>query len=209
MLRVGRPVAALGLAFLVVRIDLVDVEHGEQPALLVGECDTLALRRRVDGQADGQRPRQAVREPHLVDDALVVVPAHEALERRERAGPDHVEVGDLARGERDALEPLDVGGALIEPIDEVAPMRSNEAGLDQALLVCGDRGHARTGAGISPSSSSFATMTAADSSGSWPSVSTTTSGSSGSSYGSSTPVKPLISPANAFAYRPFTSRRGA
>ena len=47
----------------------------------------------------------------------------------------------------------------------------------------------------------------ADSSGDWLSVSRTTSGDGGSSYGSSTPVKPLISPANAFAYRPFTSLR--
>ena len=40
---------------------------------------------------------------------------------------------------------------------------------------------------------------AADSSGERPSVSTTISALSGASYGSSTPVKPLISPANAFA----------
>ena len=35
------------------------------------------------------------------------------------------------------------------------------------------------------------------------------SGLVGSSYGSTTPVNPLISPANAFAYRPFTSRARA
>ena len=42
-------------------------------------------------------------------------------------------------------------------------------------------------------------MIAADSSGSYSSVSITSSGFAGTSYGSSTPVKPLISPANAFA----------
>jgi hypothetical protein len=38
-------------------------------------------------------------------------------------------------------------------------------------------------------------------------VSSTRSGLDGSSYGSSTPVNPLISPRNAFSYRPLTSRR--
>src|SRR5678809_123074 len=38
------------------------------------------------------------------------------------------------------------------------------------------------------------------------SLSTSTSGLAGASYGSSTPVKCLISPASAFLYRPFTSR---
>ena len=39
------------------------------------------------------------------------------------------------------------------------------------------------------------------------SVSITSSGLVGASYGSATPVNSLISPANAFAYRPLTSRR--
>ncbi len=37
-------------------------------------------------------------------------------------------------------------------------------------------------------------------------VSSTRSASRGSSYGSDTPVKPLISPARALAYRPLRSR---
>ena len=81
-----------------------------------------------------------------------------------------------------------------EPVDELSPVR-----LDQALGRYGNGGHAATCAGIRPSSSSFAITTSADSSGVLPSVSTTISGLSGASYGSSTPVKPLISPANAFA----------
>ena len=51
----------------------------------------------------------------------------------------------------------------------------------------------------SPSSSSFWTTIRALSSGVCASVSTTISGLSGASYGSSTPVKPLISPAYALA----------
>src|SRR5439155_1276061 len=78
------------------------------PAALVGERDPLAHRCRVDGETHRQRPRQAVREPHLRDDPLVVVAAQEAFERRERAGSDHVQVGQLARGQREHLERLDV-----------------------------------------------------------------------------------------------------
>ncbi len=65
---------------------------------LVGERDLLALRRQVDSEADGKCPRQPALEAHFLDDALVVVPPHEALERRERAAREHFEVGDLARG---------------------------------------------------------------------------------------------------------------
>ena len=78
------------------------------------------------------------------------------------------------------------------PVDEHAAV-----GLDQ--MIRGDGAHAVTVAGTRPSSSSFAMTTCADSSGVLPSVSTTISGLSGSSYGSSTPVKPLISPASALA----------
>ena len=50
--------------------------------------------RSVDGEGDRQRPRQAAREPHLVDDAPVVGLAHEALEGRERARGEHVEIAE-------------------------------------------------------------------------------------------------------------------
>src|SRR5262249_35708960 len=100
----------------------------------------------------------------------------------------------FARGEGQRLECVDALGPLAESVDKHPPM-----GLDQAVGALGRRGgHAVTCAGTSPSSSSFAITTSADSSGVLPSVSTTTSGFSGGSYGSSTPVKPLISPAKAF-----------
>ena len=193
VLAVGGPEAALGLPLLVIGVGVLDVEDGEQPAVLVGERDAVCLRSRLDGEADGERPRQAVREPHLLDHALVVVRAHEALERRERTAGEHVEVGDLARRQGDRLEPLDAVGALAQPVDERASVR-----MDQPVGVRGNGVHAVTCDGTSPSSSSFAITTPADSSGVLPSVSTTISASSGSSYGSSTPVKPVISPANAF-----------
>jgi len=77
-----RAEALLGLAPAVVLVRLLDVEHRERAARLVDEPDPVAPRRRVHGQADRQRPRQAGREPHLLDHALVVVAGHEALERR-------------------------------------------------------------------------------------------------------------------------------
>ena len=95
-----RAEAALGLALLVVLVGLVDLEHGQRLAGLVGEHDLIPVRGAIDGEADRERPGQAARQPHLLDHALVVVLVHEALERRERAARDHVQVGELARGER-------------------------------------------------------------------------------------------------------------
>ena len=146
----------------------------------------------LDRQAHRQRPGKAVQEVHLLDDALVVAPSHEAFERRERARRDHVEVGELPRGERDGFEGVEVVRSLVRSVDKRPAVRADQP------LRGGDR-HAVTSAGTSPSSSSRWITIAADSSGSTPSVSTTISAADGSSYGSSTPVKPLISPAKAFA----------
>ena len=184
--------AVLGLPLPVVLVRLLDLEHGDRAAALIGERNPIACGSRVHRQADGKRPRQAALEVHLLDDALVVRLAHEALERRERARGDHVEVGELTRRERDDLERAEIVGRVGGAVDE-----RTAVGSDQAIRR--DRGHAVTLAGTNPSSSSFATTNAADSSGSRPSVSTTISGLAGASYGSSTPVKPLISPAKAFA----------
>src|SRR5207244_2057087 len=123
---------------------------------------------------------------------FVVGRAHEPLERGERPAGEHVEVGDLAGGERQPLQRLDALRPLARPVDELAAVRGDQ--------VVGRHGaHALTAALTRPSRSSASTMIRAVSSGSSVSVSTTISGLSGSSYGSSTPVKPLISPANAFA----------
>ena len=56
---VGRAEALLRLALLVVLECLIDLEHGDGPAGLVGESDAVARGRRVDGEAHGERPRQA------------------------------------------------------------------------------------------------------------------------------------------------------
>ena len=126
---VGRAECLLRLPLSVVLVRLADVEHGDELAALVGERDTVARRRRLDGQADGQRPRQAVREPHRVEHGLVVLVAHEALERRQRTAGDHVQVGELARGQRHDLERLDVVGPFTRPVDERAAVRRDQLGL--------------------------------------------------------------------------------
>ena len=167
---VGRAEAVLRLALLVVLERLLDLEHGDRRAGLVGERDTIARRRRVDCEADGKRPRKAVREVHLVDDALVVRLAHEALERRERARGDHVQVGELPRGERDDLERVEVGRRVARAVDESAAVRRDQA-------VGRDGGHAVTLAGTRPSSSSLRDdLRSRLLRGSMPSVSTTISG---------------------------------
>src|SRR5207245_2782197 len=80
---------------------------------------------------------------------------------------------------------------LARSVDQRAAVRCDQ------LRIRGDA-HARTAAGIRPRSSRCCRISCALSSGSCCSVSIRTSGSAGSSYGSSTPVKPLISPLNAF-----------
>src|SRR5687767_9368707 len=111
---------------------------------------------------------------HLLDDALVIGSAHESLERRQGTRREHVEVRELAGGERDPLEPVEIARPLARPVDEPAAVRADQA-------IGRSDGHAVTLVGMSPSSSSFAITNAADSSGSMPSVSTTISGDDGAS----------------------------
>ena len=192
MLGIGRAEAPLGLPLLVVLEDLLHLERGEQAAVLVREGDDIALGRLVHGQAHGQRPGEAGSEPHVGNDALVVLAAHEAFQRRQRARGEHVQIGHLARRECQPFKGINALGPIPRAVDERPAVRTDE-------MVDGDGAHGATAAFTSPSSSSFETTSCADSSGECASVSITSSGFAGSSYGSSTPVKPLISPANAFS----------
>ena len=90
----------------------------------------------VDGEADRQRPRQAALEVQLLDDAPVVRLAHEALERRERARGEHVQVGQLARAEANHVEARHVL-RLARAVDQRAAV-----GRDEVLRR--DRAHAVT-----------------------------------------------------------------
>src|SRR6266566_5170633 len=198
--RVRGPKRVPRLALLVVFEDLVHLEHGDRLARLVGQCDLVVGRRSVEGETDGQRPGQALRQPHLFEHTLVVLPAHEALERRERAGSQHVEVGQLTRGERNLFQAVRVVGPRARAVDEISAV-----GRDQMRLRL-DRHQTPTRTPVSPRAVRTSSTLAALSSGDWDSVSSTSSGADGSSYGSETPVNSLISPLNAFSYRPLTSR---
>jgi hypothetical protein len=104
MLVARRQEAALGLELLVVPEDLLHLEHRDGAAALVGERHGVALGRRGNGEADRERPGEAACKSHVVEDPGVVRLPHEARERRQRSGGEHVEVGELAGGEGHDLE---------------------------------------------------------------------------------------------------------
>ena len=107
--RVGGAQHRAHLAQRVVRVDLVDVEHGQDGALLVGEGD-LAGRapQGVGAHRHGERygKHRAVAQAHLAEHGLVVVAPHEAVERREGADGQHLKVVLGAQRERDRVELL-------------------------------------------------------------------------------------------------------
>ena len=100
MLLVGRPVDVLGLRLEVALEDLGDVEAAERLALVARDLDGVALGDiEVGRQGDRDRPVLAVREGHVLDDALPVLGALRAREGGEAAVADHLEVGGLAIGQ--------------------------------------------------------------------------------------------------------------
>ena len=121
-----RAEAQLGLVPGVVGEHLAHVERGEQRAVLRGQRDALAAGRLGDGERHGERPDGAVRELHALDDALVVGAPHEAAQGGEGAARQHVEIGDLALAQRDALQLLDALRALAGARDERASVRRNQ-----------------------------------------------------------------------------------
>ena len=113
VLGVGRAVGVPGLVVLVVGVDLLDVEERQQVAVDVAQGQRLALGDAVAGrdrQGDRQGPERAVGQPHLGDDPLVVGLAEEALQRREAADGEQLEVAEPPLVERQAGEVL--GGRL-------------------------------------------------------------------------------------------------
>ena len=197
---VRRAEAVLRLALLVVVVDLLHLEHGQRAAFAVGERDAVPLRRGLHRETDRHRPREPVREVHVLDDALVVLAAHEALERRQRARREHVQIGHLPRRERDRLERVEIVRPRAGPIDQRSPVWLDQTCLSACHCDCPrDFAHAGTSSSTRPSSASLPRISCALSSGVADSVSTRSSGLSGASYGSETPVNSLISPENAFA----------
>ena len=171
---VGRPERLLGFAALVVLVDVLDLEHGNRATRGIGERHLVTPWCLVDGQADRERPWQTVREPHGLEHGLVVVASHEPFERRQRATREQLQIGELARRQRQPFEPLNAVRPLARPVDELAAVRS-----DQACLGVDD--HAATAAGIRPRTSSSSTIRTALSCGSSCSDSMQISGFAGAS----------------------------
>ena len=164
----------LSLPSFVVLVDLLDVEDAIRPTLLVGECDAIALGCKDGRQTNRKRPREAGREPHRLENRFVVLLAHEALERRQGARREHVEIGQLARRERERLQRVEIVRPFPAAIDELTAM-----GCDQTRVRTDD--HAATRSGTRPSSSRTSTMRSALSAGSSCSDSMRSSGFAGAS----------------------------
>jgi hypothetical protein len=92
-LRLGRSVALVRLGELEQRERRRTVCRGQRDRLRAADPLHVVLVRR---QRDRDRPRQAVREVHRVEDRSVLALAHEARERRQRADGEHLEIGELA-----------------------------------------------------------------------------------------------------------------
>ena len=119
---------------------------------------------RFDGEADGKSPGEPVREVHVLDDALVVLAAHEALERRERARREHVQVGHLTRGQRRRLERSRSSGR--SPVRSTSDPPCGAIRLSGACHCdCPGVAHAGTSSWTRPSSASLPRMSPALSSG--------------------------------------------
>ena len=131
-----------GFVVLVVSVDLLDVEKRQQVAVDVAQRQRLALGDAVAGrdrQRHGQRPERAIGQPHLADDALVVGLAQEALQRREAADGEQLEIAQTALVERQAGKVLGgrlhLGGSFVadDQIDERPAVRRVQASGARAI----------------------------------------------------------------------------
>src|SRR3954447_6319950 len=171
------------------------VPRGARACFLDDAALVDRLLHRGDDEALAELLHAAVAELDHFGEVVAGVDVHDR--ERELARPERLlgktEQHDrvLAAGE-EQHRPLELGRDLAEDVDrlclEVVEMRQRSRG----------RTHTVTLLSISSSSSSRARTRAADSAGACPSVCSRSSGSDGTSYGSSTPVKCSISPAIAF-----------
>ena len=94
---------ALGRLFVRVGFkDLVHAHPGDQVVIGVAEGDFLPFLNAIqfgDGQGDGDGPDQPVRQPHVVQHAVIVGLTHEAVERGEPADGQQFQVAQTARRE--------------------------------------------------------------------------------------------------------------
>ena len=138
---IGGPVDVLRLPALVVAVDFVDphqgqrcaaVRQGDLPAL--GDLSRL-LPRHAEG--DGQRPHEPIRQPGVIDDALVVGAPHEPGQGAESADGDELEVRDGRGVERHLLEGSGFRSGLVAfPVLKLAVDEASTVGLDGGDRCC-------------------------------------------------------------------------
>ncbi len=100
---VGRAEYAFGLPGLVRGPDVAHFERGKDHALEIAQghlVTRLQFGREVfaDIQRHRHRPEHAAREAHVADHRIVIIPVEEALERREGAVQQQLDVTELALG---------------------------------------------------------------------------------------------------------------
>jgi len=81
-------------------VDLVHAHPGDQVVIGVAEGDFLPFVNAVQlgyRQGDRDRPDQPVCQPHIVQHAVIIGLAHEAVERRESAKGQQFQVAQTAR----------------------------------------------------------------------------------------------------------------
>ena len=101
---VRRAVDAHALAVQIGFPDVGDIQHGDQHAFRIAQCDRFTFldalcERFADIEIDRYRPEHAVHEAHLIADPFVIVPGEVTLQRRKGAVHEQVEVAQLARGQ--------------------------------------------------------------------------------------------------------------
>ena len=139
--RVFRPVDGARLLQRIAHVHVLDAEHAPDAA---GSVPQGGFARRAQevagpvlhGQGERKRPHGAVGQAQALQDRTVVGEAEEADERAGRTGGDELQVGELARVERDlgkALRAVAQGFHLLrgdEAVDERTAVGFNQPGHD-------------------------------------------------------------------------------
>ena len=95
VLLVRRTEDLLGLVLQIALVDLLDGDRAELRAFVADQLDRVPDLARLGGEGDRDRPRLPVGQPHVVHDRLPRVGALEALERREAAVRQQLEIRSL------------------------------------------------------------------------------------------------------------------
>ena len=108
MARVKRPVNLSRRTFPIPSVNFLDIHDGERVVARIAQGDARIERRGgfgVGRQRHGDGEENAVRRPHVLDHRAHILARHEAVERRESAGGEHLEIADGALRYLDGRQP--------------------------------------------------------------------------------------------------------